>query len=129
MLKTFPQCLPARHDEDLTVSQWHWLHAHLLVDGGAMACVHCGAMTVGGRYCHDCGQVALDETQGIRCPECQVDGHGAYCIHCGTQLQSPTLEALDMGAFDWEAWEQRLTPFLHPLSTVEQQALGSGGSL
>lgn len=45
---------------------------------------------------------------------------GPYCPDCGTELANATLDALEAGTFDWDAWQRSLTPFLHELTPAEK---------
>lgn len=121
-MKQFPQLLGARHLEELTQEQETWLISQCLLDAGVAVCPSCEAIGTS-RFCEQCGTPRHDETAPHQCPKCHQWGTGVYCGSCGTVLVHPTTQALDAGTFDWDTWEQALTPFMGSLSPQEQQYL------
>lgn len=125
LLKLFPHCFAAVPSEDaLCVSQWQWLQGQLLLDAGLDACARCDALGTG-RFCRQCG--AAQQTAALRaCPQCKRQDVGPYCPDCGAELANATLDALEAGTHDWEAWAKSLEPFLHGLTDAER-AMFNGG--
>jgi hypothetical protein len=120
-LKLFPQCFGVVPSEDqLTDSQWTWIHCQILLDEGAQACAACDALGIG-RYCHACGRSLRAES--LECPVCQQMGNGKFCTHCGEALRSSVAEAIQDGTFDWDGWLRDMQPFLGGLTMREQQVM------
>ena len=108
---------------ELTASQWLWFQCQLLLDDGVQVCLSCEGLGTG-IYCPTCGKRFHPE--GQRCPECQLEGQGAYCQQCGAVMGSSVGDAIEAGTYDWDAWAETLTPFLHGLSPQEQTLLARG---
>lgn len=94
----------------------------MLLDDGAQVCEQCHEIGFSGTFCSACGKPRM-VVSTHKCDVCQKEGLGTYCNHCGAVLVSPIAQSIDEGTWDWEAWEQQLTPFLGPLSDKELAAL------
>lgn len=122
LLKQFPSLLGARHLDDLTPEQEHWLLVHMLAEQGVAPCPQCEELG-SSRYCEACGTARHPAAPVHRCPTCQAEGRGTYCGSCGAALVHPVTQDLDAGTFDWDAWEHELEPFMGGLSKADQQYL------
>jgi hypothetical protein len=124
LLKLFPQCFGVvRSEEALTLTQWRWCEAQLLLDDGALLCPRCATLGAGS-FCYACGELLEPDTpERQTCPQCRMPGHGAFCVHCGGVLRHPLEDDIEHGVFDWTQWAQALTPYLGGFTAHEQQLL------
>lgn len=126
LLKLFPQCFGVVLSSDAVAeSQWAWLSCQLALDNGVKLCQSCGEPG-SGLFCAQCGRRVHDEERVVQCAHCQLEGRGPFCMGCGALILDETLTALETATFDWEAWQQSLTPFLGPLTVQEQRLLHQG---